>query len=441
MKKEFPGYFANSGSDIESLWAKCLFVLDANVLLDLYRYSDSTRDELLTVFDFLADRVWVPHQVVHEYLVNRLETIGHQEKIYDDTAKRVKDLKGLLEAQNQPPFISESLLVDCVVMLDKLNGELSDNKKIHESRISTDEIKDRLQLLLDGKVGAPYSSEKLEEILVSGKIRYDEKIPPGYKDAKKGGDSIVFLDRCRPYGDLIVWLQIMDKSRETGSPVIFVTGDTKEDWWTKFQGKTIGPHPQLVAEFLSSTGNAFYMYPPDRFLERAGVYLEKQTTEKSLREIRDVRDEDAALLDEAINSYWPASIETRGNRSMARAFRNGLVAGMRGAPIEDNQPDLLDLPWNRDRLIEITAALEINHALILDTNNEMKSVLNRLTVAQSHLTALMSQDDGVSVGEIELMQAGIAASQRNLISIEKDFNELRHERMRLREEQAGLRKP
>lgn len=66
MKKEFPGYFANHEDDIEKLWQDCIFVLDANVMLSLYRYSDATGSELLKVFNFLSERLWIAHQVAQE---------------------------------------------------------------------------------------------------------------------------------------------------------------------------------------------------------------------------------------------------------------------------------------------------------------------------------------------------------------------------------------
>ena len=67
MKTMFPGYFASDAANLKVIWERCLFVLDANVLLSLYRYSDDTRSELVEIFNLLGDRVWVPNQVASEY--------------------------------------------------------------------------------------------------------------------------------------------------------------------------------------------------------------------------------------------------------------------------------------------------------------------------------------------------------------------------------------
>lgn len=326
MKKEFPGFFANGVSDIENLWDECIFVLDANVLLSLYRYSDSTRSELLQVFEALAGRLWIPNQVAYEYLNNRLTVIGEQSKIYDDAIKKIEALRKSLENSNQHPFVSKETLTTSNENFERLIVELNENKSVHEKRINSDEIKDQLEKLLADKVGEAYTKEETEEIIAKGKLRYEEKIPPGYCDIKKGGNSTLFADICKPYGDYIVWLQLIEKSKSDDKPMIFITGDVKEDWWLLFNGKTIGPQPQLVEEFQSLTEKTFYMYPPDRFLERANTYLQQETSQQAVDEIRDIRFEESevSILDQLMNSHWPSSNSTMVNEAASPAWRHNL---------------------------------------------------------------------------------------------------------------------
>ncbi len=314
MKKEFPGYFANHVDDIEELWGECFFVLDANVLLSLYRYSDATRSELLQVFASLNDRLWIPHQVAQEYLVNRLAVIGEQAKAYDESVRKIDVIRKLFENSNYHPFVSAETMAECVGVFDKLVEELDANKSVHEARIGSDEIKDLLGELFEGKVGKRFDKNRLEQVIKDGAGRYEEKIPPGYRDIKKGGDSKVFADLCKPYGDYILWLQIIEQAKEVNRPVIFVTGDGKDDWWMTFQGRTIGPSPQLIEEFILETNNSFYMYSPDRFLERANSYLKQETSPEAMIEIQSFHDDesnesnfDAAVFDMAINTMWPAA--------------------------------------------------------------------------------------------------------------------------------------
>lgn len=91
---------------------------------------------------------------------------------------------------------------------------------------------------------------------------------------------------------MVLWFQIIDKAKEEKRPIIFVTDDTKEDWWEEIMGKTIGPRPELMQEFFSKTGKFFYMYKSDIFMTRAGDYLEQEVDQKTVDEIRELRTSD-----------------------------------------------------------------------------------------------------------------------------------------------------
>ena len=55
-----------------------MFVMDTTVLLNLYRYSRPTRDELLEVLRALSGKLFLPHQIGREFLERRLSTIRSQ---------------------------------------------------------------------------------------------------------------------------------------------------------------------------------------------------------------------------------------------------------------------------------------------------------------------------------------------------------------------------
>jgi len=109
-------------------------------------------------------------------------------------------------------------------------------------------------------VGAKPTDERLAEIRNEGEERYAKKIPPGFEDAKKGGDG------GDKFGDLIIWKEMMEKAKADQRPIIFVTDDGKSDWWHIHHGKKIGPHPHLVEEFLTATSQQFHIYELPQFL-------------------------------------------------------------------------------------------------------------------------------------------------------------------------------
>ena len=76
MKSKFPEYFKLNEKDIRSLWQNALFTLDTSILLNLYRYSNETREEFLKILNKLEDRIWIPHQSAQEFFNNRLNVIS-----------------------------------------------------------------------------------------------------------------------------------------------------------------------------------------------------------------------------------------------------------------------------------------------------------------------------------------------------------------------------
>lgn len=289
MKKNFPGYFKEKDSDQYKIWNESIIALDANIILNLYRYSDSTRREFVGILKKIKDRIWLPHRSAEEYLNNRLSVIDQQEKVYESTIKSIRELKEGFESARQHPFLSKESMEKMADVFDALCDELNENKSTHSERIYNDNIKEEIAEIFNNKVGDPYEKSRLEEIIQEGVERYKQRIPPGFKDSVKSVESDVFSDKCRVYGDLIVWNQIIDKAIESSSGVVFITDDKKEDWWERFKGKTMGPLPALVKEFQDRTGQKFTMYQSDRFLELAKEQLGQTVSDEAVKEIREVR--------------------------------------------------------------------------------------------------------------------------------------------------------
>ena len=87
MRGLFPEYYALPEEDFSKLWDGCLFILDTNILLNLYRYSPKTRGKFFEFLNRLSSRLWLPHQVAKEYQHQRLNVIVEQEESY----KRMKE--------------------------------------------------------------------------------------------------------------------------------------------------------------------------------------------------------------------------------------------------------------------------------------------------------------------------------------------------------------
>uniref|UniRef100_UPI0032168CFA PIN-like domain-containing protein n=1 Tax=uncultured Draconibacterium sp. TaxID=1573823 RepID=UPI0032168CFA len=286
MKTKFPGYFKLSEDEILNLWDNALFTLDANILLNLYRYSDETKTEFIKILRKLKERIWIPNQSAHEFFENRLNVISQQEKSYEETISALNNMESEFKSSRQHPFLSKRLLKRFSTLTKEMCDELNENKDFHSKRIQGDDILEEIESLFANKVGDEFTEKELEEIVKLGESRFAKKIPPGYKDNGKKDNS---PNDIRKYGDLLVWKQIMNKSKELKKAVILVTDDRKEDWWVRFKGKTLQPRPELTKEFRTETEQAFHMYQSDRFLEFARDYLNEKVNQKTIDEIRELR--------------------------------------------------------------------------------------------------------------------------------------------------------
>jgi hypothetical protein len=309
MKKHFPGYYRPTEQEFKKLWADALFILDANVLLNLYRYSWDTSKDFLDILKHVSDRLWVPHQAAHEYQKNRLNVIATQREAYESIVETLttkkNELENELNSYIRHPLIDVNRLSSRVGrMFNRIIRELRKQRKIHPDLLQHDTIRDEVTAILKDRIGSSYDEKRMPEIFKEGSERYDKLIPPGYLDSNKQSEE-------EKYADLIVWFQVIDKAKQTKKPVIFVTDDGKEDWWWRFQGKIIGPRPELVEEIRIKANVAFYMYRSNEFMKYAREHLNQEIDQKAIDEVTTYGEEkERALHRSAILSLHLGSLMT-----------------------------------------------------------------------------------------------------------------------------------
>jgi hypothetical protein len=291
MRDIFPGHFKKSSSQIEDIWNDAFFMIDANILLNLYRYSESTKKDFLTILinRKIQKRLWLPYRAAQEYLQNRSTVIAEQSKSYLEMITSIDTFKAKLDNKRQHPFVSDSLKVNVDKVLDELLEELKNSHTKQEYIHDEDKIKTDIDRLFSKQITEKYDDKRLEELFSDGAKRYKEKIPPGYKDRHKANDEDTFASKMRVYGDLIIWNQILDFAKNKQADIIFVTDDKKEDWWNvSSTGKTIGPKPELIEEFENETKQSILIYQADRFFEYSSKYLNQNVNPGSKDEITDL---------------------------------------------------------------------------------------------------------------------------------------------------------
>jgi len=262
MKTTFPGWYAKTPEDLKALWDRAIFVPDTNILLHLIRHSANIRAQLMAVFERKKDALWIPYQVGAEFQRRRLDVQQQALDAYDRLAEELK--ASVNQARNKLNQYRAHPVIDIDVELAALDAYLSDFEKrmaAARSKHPTEELGasfTRVSELFAGHVGAKPTEERLAAIRKEGEERYAKKIPPGFEDTKK--------DTGDKFGDLIIWKEMIEKAKTDERPIIFVTDDGKSDWWYIHHGKKVGPHPDLVEEFLAATGQQFHIYELPQFL-------------------------------------------------------------------------------------------------------------------------------------------------------------------------------
>lgn len=278
MKQEFRGYYQPTKSEFDRLWADAMYVVDANVLLNLYAYSDSTCDEILRLFEEHRERMWIPYQAAGEYHECRCKVIDDQVSRFKDVEAPLKQVSRALSAKKGHPFIGSSLFNEFEEVVGKIISELAKSKSSRRALLHEDPICERISAIFQNAVGERSTDEELSQIIKEGKTRYREKIPPGFEDRQKNESSA--------YGDLILWKQVIKEANRRQKHVILITDDSKCDWWQKSKNEQIGPHPLLLQEFFDCTGKQLYLYGTERFVEFAKARGEK-VTENAVEELND----------------------------------------------------------------------------------------------------------------------------------------------------------
>ena len=344
MKKQFKEYYGYTDGEIKKLWDNCVFVFDTNTLLNMYRYKENTTKEYFDVLNELGanNRIFLPHQVGKEFFDNRMDVIREYSKSYDDVIGQFEKFKAEIEKKySRHPYIDFKELAGQVEKeLKPIVDSVKRNKERHPDLINKDTILKRLTTIFNGLTGEGFGARELDDIYKEGEVRYESNTPPGYKDSAKGGS--------RQYGDLVIWKEMLNLAKAKNVPIIFISGDVKEDWWQIFEGKRIMPHPLLKREMLNEANVEFHIYTADRFLSHYKELSNNSIGADAIDDVKRIRE-----LDEA------------------RAQRNILVHG-------EVASNYNQMPIDEATLVELMDTYEKMATTLVGLSRERKDEMNLL---------------------------------------------------------------
>lgn len=293
-----------SHDQLNILLKEAVIVFDTCALLELYHYRDATQSNIINnVFAHLKNRLWLPHQVMTEYLNNREHVANKPIKSYkrliyeypsdkesgdmiriksdmEEMIKKQKELSGKintlkekLSTQDKHPYCDTNIFIEIVnaekTLVDslihfKMRVEEVDKSLTDLASDREDEIVKSLEADIILKaitdyftVGDEFTFDDLMQIVKEGSFRYSKTIPPGYEDVKgKVGLQV--------YGDLILWKQILNYASKNERSVILVSNEKKSDW---LDNRNVNkPRFELLKEFNNIANNFFWMYNLSLFL-------------------------------------------------------------------------------------------------------------------------------------------------------------------------------
>lgn len=261
--------------------AKTLIFLDTNILAYMYKLHANARKEF---FDWAKtikkqDRLFLPHWAANEYsnrvTTNNLHDYTNRKKNSDnvnpDKAKKMYDT--LYEMASL--FVDEEILDSCnfsgdrTQFLDEFKNainSLDTYTRAFKTQFKVGDIHKEIVENFSDIVLESNLSELCARADQEGPSRFEHRLPPGFKDDKKGENR---------FGDLIIWFEILTKAHEleeTFDKVLFVSNDEKSDWVyaptqraneNKSKRKIVAnknpvlkiAHPRLVDEFESKVGH------------------------------------------------------------------------------------------------------------------------------------------------------------------------------------------
>ncbi|MER6066051.1 PIN-like domain-containing protein [Streptomyces sp. NPDC001792] len=291
-----------------------IIVLDTNVLLSLYEYTETSRAEVLSALEQAKGRLWMPYQVGLEFVRGRRSTLESRKRALSDAASEVnKKLmaarKAIVEAKNlvcahldkyarAPEEIAalETLAAESAVdahlsaYRQEFKRRLDMLKADHGLALSSPDAQDPILARVAELYGTAVGGQPDDEVLrrrieEATAFRFPNKIPPGFSDSGKETP-------LKSAGDFLLWEELIEHVRQLpqhGRRVLFVSNDTKEDWYEPGSSSNGSrPWPSLVDEMQRRAGADLRVETPLNFYGGIREFLDVQLAEDTYAEIERV---------------------------------------------------------------------------------------------------------------------------------------------------------
>ncbi|GHJ49336.1 hypothetical protein Cs7R123_66780 [Catellatospora sp. TT07R-123] len=288
FRDQFAHYLVPTDNDLRTSFTLGTVVVDTNVLFNAYRYTTEASEQLLSALERLEKRIFIPHQVGEEFYRNRIRVMSDlrngyaalaasirqaESKVSQELGERINELFKRVSLSDEEKSRLTEALTNAFTPLSRVVSDLQD-KHTPVRSFSKDPILDRIESLLNGKIGQPFVDD-LAERLAEADRRIKNSEPPGYRDGNKD----------QSHGDYFVWAQTLEHAKRAGaSHILLVTGDEKEDWFRQVNRKIVSARPELVKEAREYANCHLVILNVGEFLKSAKRFLDAEVSEATIRQ-------------------------------------------------------------------------------------------------------------------------------------------------------------
>lgn len=173
---DFVGYKIASPTEVNTALREAVVAVDANVLLDLYRFRPQTSRDLIETLRSLGNRLVVPHQALREFWRRRQHAqdspSSATKAATDALDKSGRSVRDALATWARAVGVDEDEVSDLIARVDdflgKLKGELQNVSRDASAEGTGDPILEQLEEILAGRVTSALSPEERVECICGG---------------------------------------------------------------------------------------------------------------------------------------------------------------------------------------------------------------------------------------------------------------------------------
>lgn len=286
-----------------------LIVLDTNYLLSILRLSPELAIKYIRAIRDNEKNIYIPYIAALEFNFNKINVKYNNKKNIKQIDTIIQEIENQINSSKKK--LEKILLNDqqnrisqhADKYIETLHTDLESFQKIDRQK-KADEVYESLINAISTKVGDKPTQEKIDLIEAEGEERYEKEISPGYNDAKNKLSSRQFdgIEYQRKYGDLLIWKDIIDKSKELSKKrVIFVTDDgtseKKTDLFYEINKNKMGPRIEMMDELYKNSKADLYILRNEAFVSET-----VELNDQQMQEIRNLNVNKAVVQKDNMNN-------------------------------------------------------------------------------------------------------------------------------------------